>query len=224
VIWYRFTRWYFGVWFRLHFGFQVEGRQNEPAPPFVAIANHNSAVDIPLVAIALRSRVSFMAKQELMRVAAVRAWVRSLGGIFVRRGEPDRTAVRTALGILRRGGVLGLFAEGTRSPDGRLRPFEEGAAYWALRAGIPVLPIAIIGSHRTLPQGAKWPRRSPVLVRIGPPISVPKVEGRLKRETIMEWTRRFEQAVAALLPPDQQQLPARISERVPAPPAPAGSP
>ncbi len=223
-MWYRFTRWYFAVWFGRQFGFRVDGRENEPAPPFIAISNHNSAVDIPLVAIALRAQVSFMAKQELMRVAAVRAWVRSLGGIFVKRGEADRAAVRAALAVLRRGGVLGLFAEGTRSPDGRLIPFEEGAAYWALRAGVPVLPIAIAGSHRTMPHGVKWPRRSPVIVRIGPPISVPRVEGRLPRETIMEWTRRFEQAVAALLPPDQQPAPAPIRTPVPAPPAPAGSP
>lgn len=223
-MWYRLNVAFFALWFRLQFGYRVEGRRHEPRPPFIAIANHNSAVDIPLVAIALRSRVSFMAKQELMRVAAVRAWIRSVGGIFVRRGEADRAAVRTALGILRRGGVLGLFAEGTRSPDGRLLPFEEGAAYWALRAGVPVLPVAMIGSHRTMPQGAKWPHRSPALVRIGPPIAVPKIEGRLPRETIREWTRKFETAMAELLPPDQQPLPERVSAPAPAPPAPAGSP
>lgn len=223
-MWYRLNRAFFALWFRLHFGFRVEGREHEPTPPFIVIANHNSAVDIPLVAAAIRARVSFMAKQELMRVAAVRAWIRSVGGISVRRGEVDRAAVRTALEILRRGGVLGLFAEGTRSPDGRLLPFEEGAAYWALRAGVPVLPVAIIGSHRTMPQGAKWPRRSPALVRIGRPINVPKLESRLTRETIREWTRRFEQAVAALLPSDQQPLPERVSVPAPAPPRPAGAP
>lgn len=223
-MWYRLNVAFFALWFRLQFGYRVEGRQHEPHPPFIAIANHNSAVDIPLLAIALRSRVAFVAKQELMRLAVVRAWIRSVGSFFVKRGEVDRAAVRTALGILRRGGVLGIFAEGTRSPDGRLLPFEEGAAYWALRAGAPVLPVAIVGSHRTMPQGVKRPRRSPALVRIGLPIAVPKVEGRLTREMIMEWTRRFEQAVAALLPPDQQPRPEQVRAPAPAPPAPAGSP
>jgi 1-acyl-sn-glycerol-3-phosphate acyltransferase len=223
-MWYRLNRAFFALWFKLHFGFRVEGREHEPPPPFIVIANHNSAVDIPLVTAAIRVRISFVAKQELMRVAAVRTWIRSVGGIFVRRGEADRAAIRTGLEILRRGGVLGLFAEGTRSPDGRLLPFEEGAAYWALRAGVPVLPVAIIGSHRTMPHGAKWPRRSPALVRIGSPIVVTKIESRLTRKTIREWTRKFETAMAELLPPDQQPLPERVSAPAPAPPAPAGAP
>ncbi|MGH2452916.1 MAG: lysophospholipid acyltransferase family protein [bacterium] len=224
-MWYRLNRAFFAIWFQLHFGFRVEGRVHEPAPPFIVIANHASAVDIPLVTAAIRTPLAFAAKTELMRLAPVRAWIRSVGGFFVRRGEADRAAVRMALGILRRGGALAIFAEGTRSPDGHLRPFEEGAAYWALRAGVPVLPLGIAGSQRTMPQGSKWPRRrSPVLVRIGPPIEVPKAEGRLTRQTIMEWTRRFERAVAALLPPDQQPLPDPLTAPAPAPPTPAGSP
>lgn len=218
-MWYRLNRGFFALWFRLHFGFRVEGREHEPAPPFIVIANHASAVDIPLVAAVIRAPVAFVAKEELMRIGAVRAWIRSVGGFFVRRGEADRAAVRAALGILRRGGTLGIFAEGKRSPDGRLRPFEEGAAYWALRAGVPVLPLGIAGSHRTMPQGVKWPRRSPVVVRMGPPIAVPKVERRLTRAMIMEWTTRFEQAVADLLPPDQQPLSDQARALVPQEPA-----
>jgi 1-acyl-sn-glycerol-3-phosphate acyltransferase len=205
-MWYRLNRAFFRVWYRLHFGFRIEGRHHEPPPPYIIIANHTSAVDIPLMAIAVRAPVAFVAKEELMRIGAVRVWIRSLGGFFVRRGEPDRAAVRTALGLLRRGRVLGIFAEGTRSLDGRLQPFEEGAAYWALKAGVPVLPVAIIGSHRTMPAGAKWPRRSPVVVRIGPPLAVPRVEARLRREVVQEWTRKLHQALADLLPADQRPL------------------
>lgn len=205
-MWYRLNRLFFRMWFRLHFGFRIEGQHHEPPPPYIIIANHASAVDSPLVAAAVRAPVAFVAKEELMNVRVLRAWIRSVGGFFVRRGEPDRAAVRTALGLLRRGRVLGIFAEGTRSPDGRLQPFEEGAAYWALKAGVAVLPIAIIGSHRTMPVGARWLRRSPIVVRIGPPLAVPKVEARLRREVVVEWTRKLHQALADLLPADQRPL------------------
>ncbi len=203
-MWYRLNRMIFTWFLRRAFGFRVEGREHEPRPPFIAVANHASAVDIPLLAIALSSPVAFAAKVELTRPWPVRLWIRSLGSFFVRRGQVDRRAVRAGLEVLRRGRALGVFAEGTRSPDGRLQPFEEGAAYWALRSGVPVLPVGIIGSHRTLPAGARRFSRHPVLVRIGPPIAVPRVEGRLAGQVVRAWTRRFEQAVAALLPPEQQ--------------------
>lgn len=214
-MWYRLNRFFFKVWFWLQFGYRIEGRHHEPPPPYIIIANHTSAVDIPLVAIAARAPVAFVAKEELMRIGAVRVWIRSVGGIFVRRGDPGRAFFRTALDILSRGRVLGIFAEGARSPDGRLQPFEEGAAYFALHAGVPVLPIAIIGSHRVMPKGAKFPRRAVVVLRIGEPLVVPKVEGRLTRALLAEWTRKFHQTLAALLPPDQRPLPE---------PAPAPSP
>lgn len=213
-MWYRLNRFFFKVWFWLQFGYRIEGRHHEPPPPYIIIANHTSAVDIPLVAIAARAPVAFVAKEELMRIGAVRVWIRSVGGIFVRRGDPGRAFFRTALDILSRGRVLGIFAEGTRSPDGRLQPFEEGAAYCALRAGIRVLPIAIIGSHRIMPKGAKFPRRAVVVLRIGEPLVVPKVEG-VTGALREEWTRRFHQTLADLLPPDQRPLPE---------PAPAPSP
>jgi 1-acyl-sn-glycerol-3-phosphate acyltransferase len=66
--------------------------------------------------------------------------------------------------------------------------------------------IAIIGSHRTMPRGAKFPGRGRVVVRIGEPLAVPKVEGRLTRGLIAEWTRRFHDSLADLLPPDQRPL------------------
>ncbi len=205
-MWYRLNRAFFAWLFQRKFGFRIDGRDHEPRPPFIVIANHTSVVDIPLVANAVRRRVAFVAKIELQQHWAVRLWIRSLGGFFVRRGKVDLAAVRTGLGILRGGGVLGIFPEGTRSPDGRLRAFEEGAAYWALKAGVPILPVAIIGSYRVLPPGAKGVRPHQVLVKVGPALTVPREEGRLTSEAISRWTRRFEDALAALLPPDQQPL------------------
>lgn len=205
-IWYRLNKGLFGWHFRRKFGYRMEGREHEPRPPYVVVANHCSAVDPPLVALALRARVTFAAKIELTHNRLVKLWIRSLGGFFVHRGRVDRAAIRSGLRALRRGRVLCVFPEGTRSSDGRLLPFEDGAAYWALKSGVPVLPIGIIGSHRTMPVGAKKMAPHPVLVRVGPPILVPKVEGRLSAGIVRVWTRRLEHALGALLPLEQQPL------------------
>ncbi len=206
-MWYRLNSAVFGWYFRLAFGYRIEGREHEPHPPYIIVANHASAVDIPLVTRAVRAQVGFAAKVELQDHPLVKLWIRSVGSFFVRRGQVDREAIRAGLNILRRGRVLGLFAEGRRSLDGRLQAFEDGAAYWALKVGVPVLPIGIAGSHRVMPVGGKKLQRHPVLVRIGPPVAVPRMEGRLTSEIIRTWTHRFRAAVAALLPPEQQPLP-----------------
>jgi len=214
-MWYRLNVAVFAWYFRRAFGFRIEGREHEPRPPYIIVANHASAVDPPLVTRAVRARIAFAAKVELAHHPLVKLWLRSVGSFFVRRGQVDRKAIRAGLEVLRRGRALGIFAEGTRSLDGRLQPFEDGAAYWALKVGVPVLPIAIVGSHRTLPVGAKKIQRHPVLVRVGPPVTVPRVEGRLTGEVIRSWSRRFEQAVAELLPPEQRPLPEAAPAAVP---------
>jgi 1-acyl-sn-glycerol-3-phosphate acyltransferase len=64
--------------------------------------------------------------------------------------------------------------------------------------------MAVIGTHNVMPKGARLPRRARVMVRLGPPITVPRLEGRIGHETLKAWGRRFAAAIAALLPPDQQ--------------------
>lgn len=190
--------WVFGIRYR------VEGQPHEPKPPYIIVVNHASAADIPLVGAAVRAPVSFMTKEELMRNPLVRAWILSGGSFFVKRGQPDRAAIRTAFKMLARGRAVCLFGEGTRSLDGRLQPFEQGVAYLALRTGVPVLPIAIIGSHRIIPKGARWLRPASVVIKLGEALAPPSVTGRLTHALVQDWTERFHGAVADLLPVDQQ--------------------
>ncbi|MDR7420074.1 MAG: lysophospholipid acyltransferase family protein [Armatimonadota bacterium] len=206
-MWYSFVKGVLALWFRLQFGLRVEGREHEPPTGAVlAVSNHVSALDPPIAGVALRRRVWYMAKEELLRTPVLGPLLRSVGVFPVRRGEADRQSIRTALDILSRGRMLLMFPEGTRSVDGRLRPAEPGAALLALRTGAAVLPVAVIGTQRAMPKGARFPRRGPVTVRFGPPIQVPKHDGRITRQTLESWGSLFMAAIAELLPPEQQAL------------------
>ncbi|MDR7542907.1 MAG: lysophospholipid acyltransferase family protein [Armatimonadota bacterium] len=216
--WYAFWYRFYSLLFRLLFRLRVEGRAHvPPSGPLLVVSNHVSAVDPPIAGVAVGRQVWYMAKEELLKTPLLGPYLRSLGVFPVRRGEADRRSVRTALGVLQRGGALLMFPEGTRSPDGRLQPAEPGAALLALRTGALVLPLAVIGTQQVMPKGARFPRLRPVTVRIGPPIRASKVAGRLDRELLERWGQTFMAAIAALLPPDQQPVPGASAPRASAP-------
>jgi 1-acyl-sn-glycerol-3-phosphate acyltransferase len=170
---YSLSRFLLRVILRLGFGFRVEGRAYEPpAGPVVVVSNHLSDLDPLVVGAALRRRVTFMAKHELFQVPGVRWWIAACGAFPVRRGAPDRHALRTALGILERGGVVVMFPEGTRGRDRALREPEPGAALLARRTGAALLPVALLGTDVVLPRDARRLRRGQITVRIGAPLEI----------------------------------------------------
>jgi 1-acyl-sn-glycerol-3-phosphate acyltransferase len=202
--WYWFVKATLTLLFKGLFSLRVEGREHEPPRGAVlAVCNHASAIDPPIAGAALRRQAWYMAKEELLKTPVLGLLLRSIGVFPVRRGEADRQSIRIALQTLAKGRVLIMFPEGTRSIDGRLRPPEPGAAMLALRSGAIVLPMAVIGSHKAMPKGARAPKRVPVLVRLGPAMTVPRHEGRIDRPTLEAWSRRMIAAIGALLPSDQ---------------------
>ena len=140
--------------------------------PVLLAGNHRGFLDGPLVAAFVPRPASFLAKSELFRGWLVRplGW---LGQIPVDRGRPDRTALRRAVGVLAAGEVLGMFPEGTRGA-GELESVQHGIAYVALRSpGVPIVPVACLGTERALPKGAHLPRwRSRIDVVFGESFSV----------------------------------------------------
>lgn len=230
TFWYGLSWGTYRLLFRILFSLRVEGQEHvPPTGPVLAISNHVSAVDPPIAGVAIDRQAWYMAKEELLRTPVLGPYLRSIGVFPVRRGQADRQSIRTALDVLAQGRVLVMFPEGTRSQDGRLRNAEPGAALLALRSGAPVLPMAVVGSQHAMPKGARFPRRTPVTVRIGPVIRIVKQEGRLDRRAIADLGQRFMAAIAALLPPDQQPLdqaseePAPLAQ-APVPTAPPGTP
>jgi 1-acyl-sn-glycerol-3-phosphate acyltransferase len=206
---------YLLVWpvFRLLLRGRCAGRQHVPRRGgLVVVANHGSHLDPPLLSHAVGRPVAFMAKAELFRVPLLGAIIRACGAYPVSRGAGDREAIRTAGARLQEGWAVGVFLDGSRQADGRVHQPRPGAALLAARAGVPLLPVAILNSHRALGRGRRWPRLVPVHVRIGALVPPPASGNRADLDLC---TAACQQQINALL--DQGLLGAggRSSARVP---------
>lgn len=127
---------------------EILGAENLPATGgVVLVANHVSYWDPVAIICAFKRQVFFMAKAELFKLPLVSYAVRSSGAFPVRRDVTDRHAVRTALRLLQAGEVVGLFPEGTRNKSGEMLKPHLGAAMIALKAGTPVVPVAVRGTR-----------------------------------------------------------------------------
>ena len=151
---------------------RVEGRERVPRTGrLVIVANHQSFLDIPLVARAVLHRhIAFVARDTLARSALLGFVMRQSGTILLTRGQADRAALRAMVAHLEAEDVVAVFPEGTRSPDGRLHEPKKGALVAARLAGAPILPCAISGSYRAWPRGARFPRPARLVARFGRPI------------------------------------------------------
>lgn len=158
------------IWFRMH----ISGAEHIPATGAAIVApNHKSFWDSFFIGVSTRRHVRFMAKTELIEARHGRLLVR-LGAFPVRRGESDEDALETARTVLRQGGLLALFPEGTRirDPDQLGHP-RRGAARLALEAGVPLVPAAITGTEQLFFGPIPKPRR--VQVAFAEPISVSEI-------------------------------------------------
>ena len=127
---------------------QVYGADRVPLTGgLVVAANHFSWIDPPALGAACPRTLYFMAKVEVHRVPGLGELMRAFGTFAVRRGESDRDAVRRMREIVREGGALGMFAEGTRQKSGVPGPVQPGAAMVAVNEGVPLIPAAIHGSQ-----------------------------------------------------------------------------
>lgn len=115
-----------------------------PSGPAIFAVNHSHAIDGPMVLGTAPRPVHFLIKREVF-IGPLDPFLRSIGQIGVDRSRPDRTAVGNALAVLSAGGVLGIFPEGTRG-EGDFAALRAGLAYFAVRSGAPVVPVAVLGS------------------------------------------------------------------------------
>ena len=170
------------VIYRLYFRLRCEkdpqqiarvAAQNRPA---IIVFNHSSHLDVPAIALCLgmdvMQRALLPGKKELFQIPVLSWCLRSCGAIPLNRDLRDIRAVRTLLRGIQSGRILLMAPEGTRSPDGKVRPFKSGFVKIAHRAGAVVLPIGIQGAAEALPKGGKFPKPRPLTVRIGEAIDI----------------------------------------------------
>ncbi|MGW1594884.1 lysophospholipid acyltransferase family protein [Streptomyces sp. NPDC002343] len=174
-----------GPLLRLVFRPRIEGLEQVPASgPAIIAGNHLSFSDHFLMPAVLKRRITFLAKAEYFTGPGLKGrltafFFRGAGQIPVDRSgkEAGRAAIREGLGVLRRGELLGIYPEGTRSHDGRLYKGKVGVAVMALTAGVPVVPCAMIGTFEAQPPGRVVPRIRPVTIRFGEPLDFSRYAG-----------------------------------------------
>jgi 1-acyl-sn-glycerol-3-phosphate acyltransferase len=162
---------------RFAYRVRIEGQEHIPRQgAAILAANHNSFIDSIFVPLVVRRRVTFLAKAEYFDNPRTAWFFRSMGQIPIKRGggSASERAMASAREVLHAGGLLAIYPEGTRSPDGRLYKGHTGVARIALDCDAPVVPLALIGTREVQPIGAMRPRLfRRVEVRIGPSLHWP---------------------------------------------------
>jgi len=190
----RFVLWLFHT--------HVVGIENIPSSGAILAGNHVSYLDPILLWCAAPRRTHFMAKQELWDVGIVGTFLDRLWAFPVKRGEGDRAAIQRATALLGAGELVGIFPEGTRAkaPGQELGSAQGGAAFIALRAGVPVVPVALIGTEKAWPRGQRLPKRAPVTIAIGRSLDTSAIApeaGRKERVAIL--TTHIMEAISDVL-------------------------
>lgn len=163
----------------------VEGAENVPATgPAIIAGNHLTVVDSLFMPLVVERKVVFLAKSDYFTERGVKGWLKRIffggtGNVPIDRsgGKASEAALRTGLKILERGDLLGIYPEGTRSPDGRLYRGRTGVARMALEARAPVVPVAMIGTFEMQPPGRIIPKVRRPGVRFGKPLDFSRYYG-----------------------------------------------
>lgn len=164
---------------------KVEGLENIPAEgPAILASNHLSFSDSIFLPLVCPRKITFLAKDAYFNTPGIKGWFQKLfftavGQVPIDRsgGSASEAALQTGLRVLGEGKLLGIYPEGTRSPDGRLYRGKTGVARMAIEGGVKVIPVAMIDTEKIQPIGSKIPRVMRVGIRIGAPLDFSRYEG-----------------------------------------------
>ncbi|RVW05631.1 lysophospholipid acyltransferase family protein [Rhodococcus xishaensis] len=164
---------------------KIEGVEHIPSDgPAILASNHQAVLDSFFFPLRVRRRITFLAKSEYFTgrglKGAFQRWFFSVvGQVPIDRTGADaaKDALDAGLRVLSQGKLLGIYPEGTRSPDGRLYKGKTGMARLALESGVKVIPVAMIGTAKVNPIGSKMWRPAKVTIRVGEPIDFSRFEG-----------------------------------------------
>ena len=164
---------------------KAEGLEHVPrSGPVILASNHLAVMDSFYLPLVVRRRITFLAKAEYFTGTGLKGWFKrwfftAVGQLPIDRTDADsaQAALNTAERLLGQGKLLGMYPEGTRSPDGRLYKGKTGLARLALHTGVAVIPVAMIGTNVVNPPGSKMLHFGRVTVRFGKPIDFSRFEG-----------------------------------------------
>src|SRR3954469_24191687 len=164
---------------------KVEGLEHVPhSGPMILASNHLAVADSFYLPLVVSRRITFLAKAEYFTGTGIKGWFNrwfytAAGQVPIDRTDADsaRSALTTAERVLNQGKLLGMYPEGTRSPDGRLYKGKTGLARLALETQVPVIPVAMIGTDVVNPPGSKMWRFGRVTVRFGKPMDFSRFDG-----------------------------------------------
>ncbi len=170
---------------RLLFRPRVIGLENLPLEGAAILSgNHTTFLDNLMIPLVVPRRVTFLAKSDYftgrgLKGRLQKSFFRGVGMIPLDRsgGRASEAALHTGLQVLKNGELLGLYPEGTRSPDGRLYRGKTGVARMALEAGVPVVPVGLVGMFAIQPAGRMIPKIGRVEIRIGRPLDFRRYSG-----------------------------------------------
>lgn len=184
-MWYWIVKAILSPILRLLFRPRVEGLDNVPDTGAAILAsNHLSFSDSIFLPLVVPRRITFLAKSDYFTTRGLKGrlkagFFKGVGQVPVDRsgGRASQAALETAKRILAEGKLLGIYPEGTRSPDGRLYRGKTGVARMALEAGVPVIPCAMVNTYDIQPPGQIVPKLMPVVIRIGKPLDFSRYAG-----------------------------------------------
>ncbi len=207
-VFYRIIRFLIEVFCRIYFRLRVFGSDNIPKTgAFILAPIHRSNVDTPIVSLVTKRRLRFMGKDSLWKIKPIGVILSALGGFPVTRGSADLEALKRCLAVLKLGEPLVMFPEGTRQSGPKIHPLFDGAAYLAIKADVPIVPVGFGGTEGVMPKGSKMvlPRRCSVVV--GKPIYPPKSEtGRLPRTATTDLTAELIAALQVVFDQAKQKV------------------
>ena len=179
---------------------EVIGADNIPETGGVLLCgNHISYMDPPALGGGAKRQVHFMAKEPLFRVPVLGYLIRKVGAFPVHQNSADRAALKTAIEYLKAGEVVGMFPEGRRRFDGKLGKPLPGASMIVLRADVPVVPVALIGTDKLLPPHSSTLKFSRVKVVYGKPITFDDLKDLQGREAMDKIGERIMTAIGELI-------------------------
>ena len=202
-VWYRFVWIVASALFNAVCRVEAYGQSNVPEKgPLIMASNHLHFFDPPLVLAAMPYReLTVMSAEKWAEAWPVNWLLKSIGAIFVHRGEVDREALNKCLAVLERDGILGLAPEGTRSPTGTMQRGKPGVAYLAIKADVPILPLGISGPNQIFSEWKRL-RRPRIVVRMDEPFTLQPLHGLHKGEQLQTRSDEVMRRIAALVDED----------------------